>query len=566
LKGDVDFGRSNREGDKMSRGIQGAISEVHASVTAVTTLVFIFAVLLIGWTSGCGEESSTAPCDWATLRITVAEWDGNPITTWIHVENDSRTLRAKDTTSDSGILELQLPPDRYAIRIDDQVGRVWHTGAGWTRDADSAEYLPLRGGAVQEVTLQYAAITLRGLPPDGGDPVPCQGTHSKAFYLTDLSGTRVNYGRCVPDGVFYDDVLPGPYRVQTGELPPEYAAHVFVGGPTPDRADTVWTYPGEETVLDVELEWAGSIAGSVTLPDANTLEAHDAEVRMQALWAEGVDASGFVTETEVSLSDGSFSIRGLVPGKYILQPRARTAATLWLSWYNTGWVSDEPQVIDVQPREQTGGLNWDAAGLLLKATSPQGDAVSLMTYRVALPSSWDRTFNVGFLSSESGAESLVLLPAGSYLVGTLIRAQQLRHFYDQWWPGVAAPEEAQPIEAIEGAISEVSFEMEVGGSIVGTILGSGGGRLPVDSAGGYLEVDAYDINGNPVRRGTIDVLGEYSITGLHAGSYLVRVDPPVESEYLTTWYPAATDSTVAVGLQIQPPERMEGIDVYLQAE
>ena len=99
----------------MSREIRSGISRVRQTrIRRITTLLYLSLIGILAWTSRCGEESSTAPCDWATLRITVTEWDGNPITTWIHVENDSRTLRAKDTTSDRGILELQLRKARAA--------------------------------------------------------------------------------------------------------------------------------------------------------------------------------------------------------------------------------------------------------------------------------------------------------------------------------------------------------------------------------------------------------------------------------------------------------------------
>lgn len=522
---------------------------------------------------GC-EPEPTAPCEWATLRVTIAERDGSPAAEaevfvfgpgTLEGEGDAWLFVAARPPDEGGVAEFRLPTGEYLIAVTE--GGIFsddcycYSDHGWGQGWDDADVVSLKPGDVFDAELRYASLLLRAFAPGSPDPIPWEPGTTRPLRLASLGGWPTGRSEYTEEGPIYHKLYPGPYLVQTWAIPEEYAWGWFPGVATYQEADTVWALGGQVTVVDFPLQRGGSLCGHVQLPAREILDEYRSHMYA---WLHAARSAGFPGHepVAVSLEDGTYSFTRVMPGDYFLEivagPRRSDTRS---GWYRDGWAPADPETVHVLPGETVSGLDWGVSAILLTARGAHAEPVWGVHYSV-LTEGWERESTV---EDEWEPGALALLPAGLHRIRAV--SQGRRQYLPQWWQRAEQPEDAEPVRTEAGEVTVVEFRLEAGASIVGAAWDAEGRLLPSYLARSHdFRVAVCDTHGTAVDQRGIDVLGEYSFAGLPEGTYLIRATPRSGSGYRTTWYPASLDIESAERISLTPPEKAEAIHVYVQSE
>jgi hypothetical protein len=195
--------------------------------------------------------------------------------------------------------------------------------------------------------------------------------------------------------------------------------------------------PADDDLLDPQSyyrkylpEWTGTVCGKVITPDGTPLG--DANVEMSQLREEFLP-SKTVSDPNLSKVDGSFCIKDIFPGKYLLAAQSYDYddSIRWTGYY-TGVTKDG----EAMPIEVSAGLNQSGLELhvqeqpLYKAririVTSDGSPVPWKGLGITIDSTDRRS--VGYHEShgadEDGSYTFGLIPLGHYMVRTIIEAQE----------------------------------------------------------------------------------------------------------------------------------------------
>jgi hypothetical protein len=153
----------------------------------------------------------------------------------------------------------------------------------------------------------------------------------------------------------------------------------------------------------------------------------------------------------------------------------------------------------------------------------------------------------------AGDYSIGGLAEGSYLVGFQVEGNPLLNYAQQWYDGVAHPEEGATVPVQEGETTEgIDASMRTGGEIAGTVTDAVSGA-PIEGVEvceqqvGYLQTGEVDYCAKT------DAAGDYTVKNLDSGEYRVEFRTDEGPNYIAARYPtgvAVTAGQVSGGIDI----------------
>ncbi|MBZ0114981.1 MAG: carboxypeptidase regulatory-like domain-containing protein [Thermoanaerobaculia bacterium] len=222
-----------------------------------------------------------------------------------------------------------------------------------------------------------------------------------------------------------------------------------------------------------------------------------------------------------------------------------------------GRLSAEPE--NVEPRGTTASLGA-LGGTVRAATSG-----ALLAGAYVEVEDQDGYYYGSAVTNAQGVYSFTDLPSGTYFAWTSYVQGYVNEVYDN----IPCPEGyyygcdlsgATPIQVTNGSI-QVDFALTLGSSITGTVTSS----APGQTVNGYLT--AWNAASHPVGDGYLDSNGNYTISGLAAGTYFVTTE--AYSEYADEIYddipcPGACDPTTGTPIVVGFESTTSGIDFELE--
>jgi uncharacterized surface anchored protein len=344
-------------------------------------------------------------------------------------------------------------------------------------------------------------------------------------------------------------LLPGGYTVQFVPTDGNYAGLYYDGKLDAAEADVITLAGGATRAgVDASLSPGGTIAGTVT--DGQThAPAPGVQISVEA--AEGGGAPLTTTTGE----DGTYSVAGLAPGKYLVGFEPAEAQYLG-QYYDEAEDAGSANQVTVGAGASVEGI--DAA--LAESATISGDVSSARTgspiagAEVSVRSTGGGVARTA-TSGEDGSYSVTGLPAGSYAVEFSAEGEgYLSQFYDDE-PSV---ESAQTLTITAGqSIGGVDAALAGGASVAGTVTAAGGGG-PIEG----VEVFAEAIEGGADGVATTGADGHYSIVGLMPGKYVVQFEP-IGSNYLGQFYDGVSAAAEAEPLTLAGEASRGGVDAAL---
>lgn len=261
-----------------------------------------------------------------------------------------------------------------------------------------------------------------------------------------------------------------------------------------------------------------------------------------------------------SRKDGSYAIRRLPPGDYLV----RAMAWPYLGeYYSDATSPEEGTQVTVLADADTSGVNF---------TLPEGGRISgtvldpegkPLTGIPVVARSMDGGERDGWkggatLTSWDGSYTIEGLPSGDYLVRALGSAQG---YIDEYYGDAIFESDAAPVPVIApGETAGIDFRLAEGGRISGTVLDTAGKA----AAGASVVALLRNPEGGWEPRGAAMVTeeGDYLITGLPSGNYLVRVlASPLG--YIDEYYDDALFRDEATQVTVNAPDETAGINFTL---
>lgn len=331
----------------------------------------------------------------------------------------------------------------------------------------------------------------------------------------DPSWTIVDFHSFIPLPPEAASVEPGPDGSYTSAPLPLGTYWVTVRAGFTDTVDGIYSTDGSEqpsyidmsgggtrTGVDIALEPAGHIAGSVSLP----LGVNSSDVDVEAVGAEGGQGTAYVVNGRYDIGHlkadtytvSFYSTKNSVATQYYNGvPAKASATTLPLA---TGQTVQNINAALTQPATITGRL-----------TGPDGQAASGAIVE-AYYDAGDGTALAGVVSTETDS-------SGNYTF-TRLGAGKYRIKFHSSVPGALAVFHGQADIAPTGSAVSVA---------AGQIVGSIDGRLrwPALIMGNLsgsqfsASVDLLDLNGNLIQRSRSDGRGRFDVGNIYPGSYRV---------------------------------------------
>lgn len=500
-------------------------------------LLILLAALLL-WT-GCDDTPSEPNVD-GNLLVTTHLADGSPISMHLVVSRfpDSGYVR-EFTTNETGIAGITLPPGAYQL----QWGELYWTSAGLRRDPQVGEtVLTVPEIGYFHAEIRFGGLFLRAVDSETGQVVECERRRC-IVELTRPDGGHISASSDCSEGLFYNRLVPGPYFARTDlGASTEYGNTWYTRAGQPYSPDTIWIEPGPTNAVDLILERSGYLQGEVRLPvlPGGPLPVLTAVPDVDPRFA--IESRGSVTGRD------HFSVSRLSSGRYFLRISLRGHE----GWCANGrMVPHNPQGFTVQSGRATGGLDLPISGFVFDAFGPTGGPARVAEFWI-LTEGWPDTAVV--------SETSLLVPPGRHKVRAVTDFDS--KFLPIWWPEASDFKDAEWISAEPGEAKTLEFPFEVGASITGRVFGPSG--EPLIATG--VVIEGYDKDGNIAARAPVhSEFGDFFLFGLPRGGVTILARPSrLQEGYADTWFPGTTDPGAAEVIPAEPPERIEGIDVYLQ--
>ncbi|MCG2782620.1 MAG: carboxypeptidase regulatory-like domain-containing protein [Candidatus Altiarchaeales archaeon] len=279
---------------------------------------------------------------------------------------------------------------------------------------------------------------------------------------------------------------------------------------------------GQDRTLNFNLTTGASISGNVT---AGGAAAQYVRIDAWRDWESGQTPDWGDT---ITASDGTYTITGLMGGKYHVNVRAE--GTSYSSYASL------EQTVTVTAGSSRTGVDFalTTGGSILGTVTMSGSGtpyVRVWAWREGAPD-WGDT-----VTDSSGAYTISGLSSGSYHVGLELEGTD--------YEGYAADEQTVAVTA-GSETSGIGFALAQGGSISGTVTNSSGAVAEV-------HVEAWNEEDTGHGWTKTDSSGAYTITGLSAGTYNIEV--------WTSGYASVMQSVVSV----TAGQTTSGVDFTLAA-
>jgi hypothetical protein len=265
-------------------------------------------------------------------------------------------------------------------------------------------------------------------------------------------------------------------------------------------------------------------------------------------------------------------IGGLEGGEYLV------SANYWSSWIGVQeWYDDARTIDDATPIETSIGQTSGGIDFVLEIPTFDGIITGVVrdtagnpiegAYIMAMSSdSASMPVSIGGVTAADGSYTIEGIPDGAYLVAAM--AQGGWEMTMRWWRNAETPEEADPVEVVNGATTPSSIDftlpLERGtASISGTVrLADGSAALGAQVA--VLVINPTDSSVVFGASAITDDSGAYSLDYLPAGTYLVYAMHWDGDLMGTEWYLEARDPSTATPVVLADGEQRAGVDFSLE--
>ena len=303
---------------------------------------------------------------------------------------------------------------------------------------------------------------------------------------------------------------------------------------------------GSVTGQNFKLELGGSVSGMVTDSVGEPIADLWVEVFSETCW--GGWSKGMHTD-----ENGQYSFIGLPAGNVYVRACASCDEYSFIDeWWDGGAGTtdcDNAEAMPVTSGVETENINFQLVlGSNISGTVYESDGITLVegVEVIAVQSDpCDNQQHVGWAQTDSnGNYTIMRLHGGEYYLQTN-NMEQL-NYINEWWTGDVDPSNpdcntAQSFTVpSEGSVTDRDFELELGGSVSGTVTDSVGEPI----ADLWVEVFSETCWGGWSKGMHTDENGEYSFIGLPAGDVYVRACAECNGQnYINEWWDDAAGTT-----------------------
>jgi protocatechuate 3,4-dioxygenase beta subunit len=415
-------------------------------------------------------------------------------------------------------------------------------------DGNSATSVVLAAGASKEdidAKLSKGATVDGTVTAAGGGPLEDVEVH-----VQPTSGGVGGSAITGADGSYsVPGLQPGSYTVEFEPVDSSYAGQYYDNTAEAATAHLITLSSGAtEENINATLSSGGSIGGTVT--DAQTDAPVDG-VQVSVGPAEG----GGQAITTTTGEDGTYSVSGLSPGKYVVAFEPNEAD--YVGQYFDG-KSGAGSAGEITLEAGAGDEHVDAS--LVQSATVTGNVTDAKTgspiqgatvFAQSIEGGVTRTATTG----EGGSYSVSGLPAGSY---TIEFAAEGQNYLNQFYDNQSKIGTAQSVVLSAGETKEsIDAALAGGVTVTGTVTNAQSGE-PVSG----VEVYVQSTEGGPGGTATTGTDGSYLVAGLPAGSYTVQFEPTGAND-IGQYYNGQDDVGKADPVTLAPGARKEGIDAEL---
>ncbi len=379
-------------------------------------------------------------------------------------------------------------------------------------------------------------------------PLPFMMGAGAAPVTTDVSGNYTISG--LVQGTYQVTFNAPGFIAENFDNQPQYGAPNFT---------LVTVVEGQTTShIDAELAANATVTGHVIDAAGNPV----AGAAVQG-WQQGPQTYGPSHSTTSDLA-GAYTLSGFAAGPYLV-----TAGKAGLAQgFFTG--SSSPSSADIVSLAAGSSTTINFTLQALGSVSGQvlqpngqpliGSSVSanvILTPGISwMPQSF-ATYGTSTSTDASGNYTLSNLAPTTYRVAAS-PTQQNDPLAFEYYLNQRTEAAANPVAILPGlATTGIDFQLEVGGSISGRVIGSDGSPV----AGTY--VSAMGPNGEYGGGTPTDMNGQYELRGLPPGSFTVAAQP-IE-DYPQTYHPSTTNQLEATLITVALGQTRTGIDIQMQA-
>lgn len=496
----------------------------------------------------------------------VTDSDGSPLPSVV-VDLFTATgeyVSAAWTDGDGAYTVGGLRDGEYRIRFNPENSSVNVAGEWWDDAAteEDAAVVDLSGGtSLTGISPQLdPAAVLTGTVTDASGAPVAQASVSAYTYDDEAGGwwTWVASATAAEDGTFaLGSLRPGSYKIQVTAGTDDVLGEWWPDAPEESGAEVLTLAAGATTGIDVRLEPAGLITGTVT----DTTGSPVAGVEVVA-YSDGPVMTASTDEA------GVFRLGGLRNGTYTVQFQTEAASSeVAGEWWDDASKAADAAGIEVTQGETVSGIDAQLSpGAKVTGTLLDGGGAPLAGASVLLYRDGEENPVARAWTDEDGRYLARGLEAGTYriLAESFVEGLSLR----EWWNDALTRADADPVLVSEGAAVEgIDLTLaEDGGSVVESYDATLSGRV-VDQHGQPIPgaligiVDA-DI---PAGDGAYTLEdGTWSSFGMAAGRYRVSASAVIDGQSITRWWQDAADKESSDVITLARSEQRTGIDIVLR--
>jgi hypothetical protein len=440
----------------------------------------------------------------------------------------SVTIHGSQFTGASAVMFGSTPATSFSIDSDTEITATSPAGSIGPEDVT---VIGPRGTSLANAEDVFTYATAPAAPTDVAARI--EGRQASVSFMTaDAHGSTITHYTAVATPG--DETASGTSSPITVAGLSEGTTYTF----TVTATNAIGTGPASEPSAPLEVPEVGEISGRVT----NAVTKAPIEgVEPCAATAPATPVPGACALTN---ANGEYTIPSLPPGEYLITFVVHDP-NLDYQYYNHKYDYSEAEPVAVVANQMTTGIDaelgevggssaGELAGKVTDASSKApiaGIEVCAYEYEPSETSLAEGLVEDCARTGPAGEYAISGLPPGEYIVEFTDAPESDLNYVTQYYRAKAAASEATPLSLPAlTTIYNIDAELDAGGRLAGEVRNASTG-----AAVGEILVCAHLTQGEAGGCAVTDSTGEYTITGLAAGRYVVEfISAP--GGYLTQYY------------------------------